>query len=291
MFDFKAFARRQPSGPRSRPRLALGLAAVALLPSLGGCVAAAVAVPIIAAAGMVGTSGRVRAATPVPAQRDSALASARPRSAPGVTLTTMTALPPPSISGTARDPWNPFISYALARAAGAEGGQSVLLAPGAATSLAEQRLACPESQPAVIVDLDAGPSVFTPESAGVPSPGLAEGLARLREANVVVLWLSQASANQVSEVADALVYSGLDPTGRDPLLLMRHAEDRKQTLRQEANLDVCVIAIAGDRRGDFDELFDYLRDPDSALGLEGMIGSGWFIAPTPFEPSGPPLAE
>ena len=66
------------------------------------------------------------------------------------------------------------------------------------------------------------------------------------------------------------------------MLLIRNDEDRKQTLRQEANLDVCVIAIAGDRRGDFDELFDYLRNPASALGFEGMIGTGWFITPVPF---------
>jgi hypothetical protein len=107
-------------------------------------------------------------------------------------------------------------------------------------------------------------------------------VARLREAGIVVLWVSQAHANQVREVADALVLSGLDPSGRDPLLLVRNEDDRKQTLRQEANLDVCVIAVAGDRRGDFDELFDYLRDPAAAVGLEVMMGAGWFIAPAPF---------
>jgi hypothetical protein len=272
----------------ARPRLLLGLAALALLPSLGGCVAAALAVPVAAAVGIIGTNVRVRAATPVPERRDGALALAGTRSASGVTLTTLTELPPPSIAGTPSDPWLPFVSYALGRAADKDVTESVLLAPGAATSLAERRQACPEKHPAVVVDLDDGPTTFSPGNAIVPSPGLAEGLARLREADVVVLWLSQADANQVREVADALQLSGLDPTGRDPLLLMRNAEDRKQTLRQEANLDVCVVAIAGDRRGDFDELFDYLRNPDSALGLEGMIGSGWFLAPVPL---GPPPAR
>jgi hypothetical protein len=261
-------------------RVALCLAALVLLPSLSGCVAAAFAVPVAAAAGMIGKNVRVRAATPVP-ERDTALASAGGRSASGVTLTNLTALPAPSIAGTSRDPWLPFVSYALSRAADKDNSESALLAPGAASSLAERRLACAESHPAVIVDLDNGPTAFAPGHGIVPSPGLAEGLARLREADIVVLWLSQADANQVREVADALVLSGLDPGGRDPLLLIRSPDDRKQTLRQEANLDVCVIAIAGDRRSDFDELFDYLRNPDSALGLEGMIGSGWFIAPAP----------
>jgi len=265
----------------ARPRLALCVAALALLPSLGGCVAAAIAVPVAAAAGIIGKSVRVHAATPVPGRREAALAPGGVRSAPGVTLTALTELPSPTVAGTARDPWLPFVSYALNRAADKANAESALLTPGAEVSLTEQRLPCPESHPAVIVDLDNGPATFAPGNGVAPSPGLAEGLARLREADVVVLWLSKADANRVREVADALQVSGLDPTGRDPLLLMRNADDRKQTLRQEANLDVCVIAIAGDQRGDFDELFDYLRNPDLALGLEGMIGAGWFISPAP----------
>jgi hypothetical protein len=269
-----------------RRRLALCLAVLALAPRLSGCVALAVAVPMAAAAGMIGKGVQVRAATPVPErQGNAALAPTRPGSAAGATLTGLTELPPPSGSVRAGDPWQPFVAYALGRAADRTRADSVLLEPNAAAGLSERRLACPEKQPAVIVDLDSGPAAFSPAAAGLPSPGLAEGLARLRDAGVVVLWLSQADANEVREVADALLFSGLDPTGRDPLLLIRNEDDRKQTLRQEANLDVCVIAIAGDRRADFDELFDYLRDPDGALGLEGMIGSGWFIAPVPFAPA------
>jgi hypothetical protein len=70
------------------------------------------------------------------------------------------------------------------------------------------------------------------------------------------------------------------------LLLIRSAEDRKQLLRENANDDVCVVAIAGDRRGDFDELFDYLRNPGSAVGLYPMMGSGWFLVP-PLDGSAP----
>jgi hypothetical protein len=270
-----------------RNRLALGLAALALVPSLSGCIAAAVAIPVAAAAGMIRESVRVRAATPVPqrgdGEVDAALVSAR--SADGVTLTTLTELPRPSVAGTAADPWRLFMDYALRRAADKQKTDSALLAPDAATTLQPRRLACPQKPPAVLVDLDNGPAPFAAGSTGLPSPGLAEDLARLREAGIVVLWISQASANDVRKVADALRLSGLDPSGRDPLLLIRNADDRKQTLRQEANLDVCVIAIAGDRRGDFDELFDYLRNSDTVGGLEMMLGSGWFIAPTPFEPA------
>lgn len=276
----------QAGRARSR-RVALSLAALALLPSLSGCVAAALAVPVAAAAGMIGKSVLVRAATPVPerseAETEAALAGVGPGVAGGVALTTLSALPTPSVAGTARDPWMPFVNYALHHATSAQLSESALLRPDAFSTLAPRRLACPKRIPAVVVDLDEGQGAFAPGSAGMPSPGLAEGLVKLREAGIVVLWVSQAQANDVRKVADALLLSGLDPTGRDPLLLVRKAEDRKQTLRQEANLDVCVIAIAGDRRGDFDELFDYLRDPTTAVGLETLIGAGWFIAPAPFD--------
>lgn len=277
---------------RSTSRLALCLAGLALLPLLSGCVAAAFALPVAAAAGMIGKSVQVRAATPVPDQRGNgsdaggaALAST-PQLAGGATLTTLSELPPPSMAGTASDPWREFVDYALRRAADRRETGSALLRPGALTTLRPDRLACPQRTPAVVVDLDVGPAPFAPGGTKLPSAGLTEGLARLREAGIVVLWISQASANEVRKVADALRLSGLDPTGRDPLLLVRHDEDRKQTLRLEANLDVCVIALAGDQRGDFDELFDYLRDPATAVGLEAMIGSGWFIAPVPLG-SGP----
>src|SRR5690606_15516492 len=42
-------------------RLLMGLAALAMLPLLGGCIAAAALVPVAAAAGMIGTNVRVRA--------------------------------------------------------------------------------------------------------------------------------------------------------------------------------------------------------------------------------------
>lgn len=268
---------------RPTQRLALCLAALALLPSLSGCVAAALAVPVAAAVGMISQNVRVRAATPVPERRGSG-DLARPRTVGGVTLTDLTALPRPAIAGTTADPWLPFVTYALGHAGDEQLAESALLAPGASPTRDARRLACPEKVPAVLLDLDPGEAAFAADNVGLPSNGLAEGLARLREAGIVVLWISRTDANQVRQVADALVLAGLDPTGRDPLLLVRNAADRKQTLRQEANLDVCVIAIAGDRRADFDELFDYLRDPNGAIGLEGMMGEGWFLAPVPFDP-------
>jgi hypothetical protein len=96
----------------------------------------------------------------------------------------------------------------------------------------------------------------------------------------VVLWISRLPAGRAGEIAQALRASGLDPQGQDQLLLLRKATDRKQLLREDSSKDVCIVAIAGDERGDFDELFDYLRNPGAAVGLYPMMGEGWFLVPS-----------
>ena len=45
--------------------------------------------------------------------------------------------------------------------------------------------------------------------------------------------------------------------------------------------------MAGDERGDFDELFDYLRDPRLATVYDGQLGSGWFLVPPLFDAATP----
>jgi hypothetical protein len=77
--------------------------------------------------------------------------------------------------------------------------------------------------------------------------------------------------------------TGLDPLGLDRVLLLRRGEVRKQQILNRADEDWCMLAIAGDSRSDFDEVFDYLRNPDGpvALALEQYIGAGWFVVPPP----------
>jgi hypothetical protein len=203
-----------------------------------------------------------------------------------VQLTGLTELPPPSGNvSAAAAPWRDFASYALARASGVAAGQnevSALLSPEAVVSFGTRRRPCVGREAAVVIDLDPGTAVFVPGPAA-PMPDIAAAVAQLRDAGVIVLWVSQASANDVAGVAAALQASGLDPTGRDPILLVRNAEERKQVLREEANATVCVVAIAGDRRSDFDELFDYLRDPRLETAYDAQIGDGWFIVPPLFD--------
>ncbi|OYX06852.1 MAG: hypothetical protein B7Z08_13420 [Sphingomonadales bacterium 32-68-7] len=260
---------------------------------LGGCVAAAIMVPTMAGMGYIFTNGkRVRAATPRP--EPSALAQRGTALPPGVTLTELTELPPPSGLQPVvfTDPgWRAFFAYAHDRAASlaAEGpAQSALLAPQGAVSMRPDRRSCEDRTPAVLIDLDPGDAALADTPGTVAPPYLAPELDRLRQAGVMVVWISQTPADAVGAVGEALLRTGLDPTGRDPLLLIRGPQQRKQMLREAANRDVCLLAIAGDERSDFDELFDYLRGPPDATLFETLIGSGWFLVPPPLAPSPAP---
>lgn len=267
-------------------------AALALVPLLSGCIAF-LAVPAMTALGAMTEKKRTRAqiVAELPAANAAAAlaVSEQPAAAagagPSVQLTGLTELPPPSGSvSPTTGPWRDFASYALSRASSLAAGRdavSALLTPEAVVSFGTGKRPCVGREAAVVIDLDPGGAVFAPGPAP-PMPAIAAAIAQLRSAGVIVLWVSQASANDVAGVAAALQASGLDPTGRDPILLVRNAEERKQVLREEANATVCVVAIAGDRRSDFDELFDYLRDPRLETAYDAQLGAGWFIVPPLF---------
>jgi len=159
---------------------------------------------------------------------------------------------------------------------------AILAAPG---SLSPLRTDCSIRPPAVVVDLDPGTDIFDPAIVPAPNPALSQMLASLRLQEVEVFWISELAAVKAGEVRRSLVESGMDAQGRDQLLLMRRVGDRKQTRRRELSETHCLIAIAGDNRGDFDELFLYLRDKSAAQPLEELIGAGWFLTPLPLNAS------
>jgi hypothetical protein len=269
-----------PAMPLAHRRALAGLALL-LAPLTGGCIAA-VAIPLVAGGALSARSHavHVRAATRA---RAAAAAPASPTSRPAATqatLTTLTELPPPSgsLAGAVADRWRPFFDYAMAAGQAKDGLQSALLANPANIDTALRR-PCTSKHVAVVIDLDQGPEPFAPEHIAPAPASVAQGLASLRQANVTVLWIARLPGGRADNVAAALKASGLDPEGADQLLLLRTADDRKQVLRQQAQDDVCVVAIAGDERGDFDELFDYLRNPAGAPALYPLMGNGWFLVP------------
>jgi hypothetical protein len=271
-------------------RVLAPLAALALLPALGGCVAAAaIAVPAMTAIGAatrdksppgsVAEPVEQAANAPATTVADERLATA------SIRLLPLTELPAPTgapATGGASDPWRDLLAFALSRQPDAQGRfASALLSNEAKLDMLPQRQPCQRAERAVVIDLDPGATAFDPGPQVHPLPSLADKLDVLRRAGVLVMWISRQDPNRVSDIADALLRSGLDPTGRDPILLTLGDGDRKQTLREQAAQTVCIVAIAGDERPDFDELFGYLRDPAMARNFDPLLGAGWFLVPPP----------
>jgi len=186
-------------------------------------------------------------------------------------------------------PFNGFARFAAVRAAPALGGkprQSALIDP---TTLAgiPRTSSCSESRPAVAIDLDPGQASFDLDNPPLPASGLAETLADMRLAGISVLWVSALPAASEARLHDLIQAIGLDPQRTDHLLLLRQGQrsDRKPARLQAAARDWCIVAVAGDRRGDFEEAYDYLRDPDGPIArtLDANIGNGWFLTPLPIQ--------
>lgn len=270
-----------------------GLAALAiasLLPLISGCVAAAI--PIAAGAAIAkrhsdleNRAPAVRPAQPAPIA-DTTAASASDRSDLKLVATSLTALPPPTNAAAATAPAiAAFQSYALARAEPAGGTAkrtSAIIHDASALKIV--RAECRGSPSAVFIDLDPGRGTFDPLAPGTADPGLAAALARLRERDVRIVWFSRLGTGFASATAAALAEAGLDPQGTDEITLMPDIAERKQSLRDAAAKRVCPVAMLGDERADFDELYLYLKNPDLGLGLDSMIGDGWFLA-SPFQPA------
>lgn len=157
--------------------------------------------------------------------------------------------------------------------------QSALLAVSG--SLTPDRSDCSIRPPAVIIDLDPSSAMFNPAVEGKPATALAQMLRSFRMRDTEVFWISGLPALDSAAVRQRLIASGLDPSGRDGLLLMRRADERKQARRRELAATHCVIAIAGDAKSDFDELFDYLKDPSTSWPLDELLDAGWFLTPLP----------
>ena len=189
----------------------------------------------------------------------------------------------------AAGPFSDFVEFALAQSDRREAGQLpyTVMLDGPPLPGREAYLPCGFLPPAIIIDLDDGTgnginlATIDFTATLTASPGLAEGLDRLRQRDIAIIWISSLPFDRFDTLAAALRQSGLDPEGRDQMVLTRTASERKQQRRADTASTHCVLAIAGDRKADFDELYDYLRFPDLPVATDHMIGSGWFMTPQP----------
>ena len=297
---------------RALPALALVLLAPALL---GGCAAALV--PVVAGGVMAkkqldgdGEKAGERAAevtagseiaqpppakripvfTPETAPRGGLAGPLAPPAAPLAPASPEPAptAPPPQSAPPQRgsDPYAAFARHALERGLAARDGTRLSALVEQDSLTATPRLAeCAAQPPAVLIDLDPGTAAFDLDNPPLAAPGLAERLQALRASGLTVLWSASLPVTEAERLYTILQATGLDPQRTDRLLLLKPGQDRKQQRREAAARDWCIVAIAGDRRADFDEAFDYLRDPQGpvARALESHFGAGWFLAPPPID--------
>ena len=202
--------------------------------------------------------------------------------------TDLTALPPPdtatSTDSLSIDALATFAGAQMAKGADEPRDSALLADPG---SLQPTRMDCASLPPAVLVDLDPGKTAFDPQAAGDANPALAKTLAVLRGQGAKIVWVSAARESEAAAIEHKLVASGLDPEGADELALPNASQGNKEAVRTMLAKRYCPIAIVGDSRSDFDDLYLYLKDPASAVALESMINHGWFIA-SPFPATGIP---
>lgn len=200
-------------------------------------------------------------------------------------LTGLAALPrPDEAPGAPGGSFPAFIHFALTAAQPKPGQpfRSALIDPASLTSR-PTRANCGSQPPAVLIDLDPGKAAFDLDDPPAVEPRLAEQLATLRAAGLTILWQASLPADTSERLHVILAAVGLDPDRTDRLLLIRKAGERKQDRRQDAARDWCILAMAGDSMGDFEEAFDYLRDPNgiSAATLSANLDDGWFLTPQP----------
>lgn len=283
-------------------RRALPLLAALAATQLSGCVAAAIAP--LAATGALGTKVAKGKKKPAPA---------KPAPAPEVTVGQGVSATPPLVAPAATpaepapseaagveaastapapeassdDPYAAMAAYVLAQAEAGKTGKARTSALLDQRSLVEvpKMTACADQRSAVLIDLDPGSETFNLDDPPSPAPGLASHLRQIRGTGTAVVWIASLPDTEAKRLATLLKATGLDPLGIDPVMLLSRRETRKQQILDRADEDWCVLAIAGDRKADFDEVFDYLRNPDGpvAIALEQFIGADWFLAPPPIK--------
>jgi hypothetical protein len=182
-----------------------------------------------------------------------------------------------------RNAYMPFARYALGEAAKRASGDSLRSAVlvGNVSLTNPQTIACNNKPLAAIIDLDVAPG--TPAEMDVQrQTGFTTLLDLMRESDIRIAWLAESSEKRLQPILE-LLREGDEPVMReeDIMLVGLPGTYRKQERRWQLAQSHCVVAIAGDQRSDFDELYQYLKDQNYAIRLEAFIGKGWFELPHP----------
>jgi hypothetical protein len=179
-------------------------------------------------------------------------------------------------------PYADFAKYALAQADkrdAREIGRSAVLVEKVSLAFPKM-IECSIKPLAVIIDVDADRNITW--DAKPYAASLAEVAELLRARDIRLIWFTDGTQNELPEILGPL-RSGAFPAVKSDDLISFGAKKgkRKQERRWKLADDYCVVAVAGDTKSDFDELYDYLRDQSFAIRLDAFWNRGWFLLPPP----------
>jgi hypothetical protein len=179
-------------------------------------------------------------------------------------------------------PYADFAKYALEQADkrdAREIGRSAVLVEKVSLAFPKM-IECSIKPLAVIIDVDADRN--TTWDAKSYAASLAEVAELLRARDIRLIWFTDGTQNELPEILGPL-RSGAFPAVKSDDLISFGAKKgkRKQERRWKLADDYCVVAVAGDTKSDFDELYDYLRDQSFAIRLDAFWNRGWFLLPPP----------
>lgn len=174
-------------------------------------------------------------------------------------------------------------NYALAIAAKEGGGArpSALIEPST-INVWPSRRPCAANRLAIVVDLDPDLRVFDPNDPPLPADDIVTQLGRVRNAGVVIVWATALSQTHESAVRTVLAATEVSPANADILVMASQRFSKYERIHQLAP-QLCIIAMGGDRIGDFEQAYDYLKDPEGPIAnvLAAHVGIDWFLVPTP----------
>ncbi|RIV86759.1 hypothetical protein [Aurantiacibacter zhengii] len=214
-----------------------------------------------------------------PSQESGALVSTPPAARPAIEPPVAASSSPAVSSEATAAGYGPLRNYALRTLGGGLPLPSAMLADP--TSLQPIRRDCEGNSPTVVIDLDPAGGVVPIAGPLALNNQLARILADLRLRDVQIAWITDRGPIDARAVRDRLVASGLDPQSQDSLYVERYPGETKQARRAALAQTQCVIALAGDERSDFDDLYNFIIDEGDARNLELLLGNGWFLIENP----------
>ncbi len=208
------------------------------------------------------------------------------------------ALPIPEIPGMPKKaggpqmdlgyhPYRDFARYALVAADNREAALSIRSAVLIEqVSLANPKtISCDYKPLAVIIDLDPKTNIASSDQASEVTLG--ETIEVIRQRGIKIIWLTDKAQAALPEFLGTLRIGQVPAIKSDDLISFgANKGKRKQERRWKLAENYCIAAVAGDAKSDFDELYDYLRNPGYATRLDAFWDRGWFLLPQPLSVAG-----